>query len=124
MSVEGEAQMLLSVTQLTEGYDRRARKAVRSGGQMFAEKLKSDTPVSDEDHSGLGPLANHVKVGSVSIKTGDYSVAVGYDSSKGRTAHFPNSGTSKQSPQHFIEKTQSEMREPVLAEFIKDLKVN
>lgn len=124
MSVEGEAQMLLSVTQLTEGYDRRARKAVRSGGQMFAEKLKSDTPVSDEDHSGLGPLANHVKVGSVSIKTGDYSVDVGYDSSKGRIAHFPNSGTSKQSPQHFIEKTQSKMREPILIEFIKDLKVN
>jgi len=124
MSIEGEAQMLLNVSNLTAGYDRRARTAVRNGAKMFAEKLKSDTPVSDEDHSGLGPLADHIKTASVSIKTGEYSVDVGYDSSKGRIAHFPNSGTSKQSPQHFIEKTQSEMREPILAEFIKDLKVN
>lgn len=124
MSITGEAEMLLAVTQLTAEFDKRARKAVRDGGQLFAEKLKPNTPVSNEDHSGLGSLADHIKTSSVSIKTGDYSVDVGYDAVKGRIAHFPNSGTSKQSPQHFVEKTQSEMRESVLAEFIKDLKVN
>ncbi|GBG94976.1 phage protein [Ligilactobacillus salitolerans] len=123
MSVEGEAEMLLNVDNLTKGFERRARSAVREGAQDFADQLQANTPVSDEDHSGLEHLAAAVKVAGVSTKTGNYSADIGYDKTKGPIAHFPNSGTSKQDPQHFVEKTQSEMRTRVLEDFIKNLRV-
>ena len=41
MSVEGEAEMLLNVQNLTKGYDRRARAAVREGAKDFADQLQA-----------------------------------------------------------------------------------
>lgn len=123
MSVDGEAELLLAVDNLTKGYDRRARKAVKEGGQVFADILKPNTPVSNEDKTGKGPLAEHVTVTGVSVQAGGYEVQVGYDNVKGRIAHFPNAGTSKQDPQHFVEKSQQEARGPVLEAFVKNLKV-
>lgn len=123
MSVTGVEELLHNVQVLQSGYDRKARKAVREGGKYFGETLAEDTPVSTEDHSGKGPLRDHMKVGSVSLKTGEYEVPVGYDKVKGPIAHFPNSGTSKQDPQHFIEKTQDKTRDGVLDIFVKNLKV-
>lgn len=123
MSVTGAEELLNNIKVLKAGYDRKARKAVREGGKFFGKTLADDTPVSAEDHSGKGPLRDHTKVGSVSLKTGEYEVPVGYDNVKGRIAHFPNSGTSKQDPQHFIEKTQDKTRNGVLDIFAKNLKV-
>lgn len=123
MSVTGLEEMLSGVAQLEKGFDRRARKAVREGAKVVGDDLTANTPVSDEDHSGKGPLAEHVTVSSVSVLTGDYTAKVGYDQVKGRIAHFPNSGTSKQDPQHFVEKTQEQSREKVLQTFISNLKV-
>ncbi|MDT3393956.1 MAG: HK97 gp10 family phage protein [Bacillota bacterium] len=122
MTVEGEAAMLLAVDNLTKGYDRRARRAVKEGGEVFAKILQKNTPVSNEDKTGKGPLAEHVKVTGVSVKSGEYEVGVGYDKQKGQIAHFPNSGTSKQDPQFFIEESQQEGHEPVLDAFIKNMK--
>jgi len=123
ITVTGLEEMLNGVHQMEKGFDRRARKAVRAGGKIVGDDLTSNTPVSGEDHSGKGPLKNHVKVGNVSVKTGDYTVDVGYDKTKGFIAHFPNSGTSKQTPQHFVEKTQEQSRDKVLQAFINNLKV-
>jgi len=123
VTVTGAEELLNNIKVLETGYDRKARKAVREGGQYFGKVLAEDTPVSTEDHSGKGPLRDHMKVGSVSLKTGEYEVPVGYDKVKGPIAHFPNSGTSKQDPQHFVEKTQEESREKVLETFVTNLKV-
>ena len=123
MSVTGVEELLHNVQVLQSGYDRKARKAVRQGAKYFGDELTSDTPVSNEDHSGKGPLKDHVKVASVSVKTGDYSADVGYDKAKGFIAHFPNSGTSKQDPQHFVEKTQDKTKDGVLQIFVDNLKV-
>ncbi|KRL76618.1 HK97-gp10 family putative phage morphogenesis protein [Ligilactobacillus equi] len=123
MSVTGEFELLANVDKLTKGYDRKARQAVKSGAEKFKTVLQNNTPVSSEDHSGKGPLRDHVTLGKFSGVGGDYTQEVGYDSSKGYIAHFPNSGTSKQRPQHFIEKSQSESKGQVLAEFVKELKV-
>lgn len=123
MSVTGVEELLNNIKVLEAGYDRKARKAVREGAKYFGETLADDTPVSSEDRTGKGPLKEHVKVTSVSIKTGEYTSDVGYDNVKGRIAHFPNSGTSKQDPQHFIEKTQEKTRDGVLQKFVDNLKV-
>ena len=123
MTVTGAEELLSNIQELQVGFDRKARKAVRQGAKYFGDELTSDTPVSNEDHSGKGPLKDHVKVASVSVKTGDYSADVGYDKVKGFIAHFPNSGTSKQDPQHFVEKTQDKTKDGVLQIFVDNLKV-
>lgn len=115
--------MLNNVQLLNHGYDRKARKAVREGAKLFGDQLKPNTPVSAVDHSGKEHLQDAVTVGNVSIASGEYEAKVGYDKIKGPIAHFPNSGTSKQDPQHFVEKTQEESREKVLQTFITNLKV-
>lgn len=124
MAVEGIEDLLNNVAILEAGYDRKARKAVRAGAKIFGEQLTANTPVSTEDHSGKEPLRDSVKVGSVSIKTGEYEAPVGYDKVKGPIAHFPNSGTAKQDPQHFVEETQEQSREAVLQAFKDNLQVS
>ncbi|WP_099975306.1 HK97-gp10 family putative phage morphogenesis protein [Lactobacillus terrae] len=119
MTVTGIEEMLNNVTNIEKGFDRKARKAVQEGGKYFGDELQKNTPVSSEDRTGKGPLKDHVKVSNVSLKTGEYEVKVGYDKIKGRIAHFPNSGTTKQDPQHFIEETQAESKEKIL-EIFKD----
>lgn len=129
MDVKGEAELLLNLDKLTKGYDRRARKAVRDGANVFVNGLKQNTPVGENDrpHTHLTDdikhLTDDIKHSNVSIATGQYSVDVGYGKDEGPIAHFPNSGTSKQDPQHFIEKTQAQERDAVLMEFIKNLKL-
>lgn len=122
MTVTGLEEMLNNVKVLEDGYDKKARKAVRDGGNIFKEKLIEETPESSEDHSGLGPLKQHIKVVN-STRTGDYEAQIGYDNVKGRIAHFPNSGTAKQDPQHFVEKTQAETKDAILEKFVEDLKL-
>lgn len=122
MDIKGEAELLLNIDKLTKGYDKRARKAVRDGADVFVDGLKKNTPVSDDDRPHTH-LTNDIKKGNVSIKTGEYSVDVGYGKEEGPIAHFPNSGTSKQDPQHFIEETQAQERNAILMEFIKNLKL-
>jgi HK97 gp10 family phage protein len=122
MDVKGEAELLLNLDKLTKGYDRRARKAVRDGANVFVNGLKQNTPVGENDRPHTH-LTDDIKHSNVSIATGQYSVDVGYGKEEGPIAHFPNSGTSKQDPQHFIEKTQAQERDAVLMEFIKNLKL-
>lgn len=123
MTVTGIEEMLSNVKTLEAGFDRKARKSMREGARFFGEQLAENTPVSSIDHSGKGHLKQHMKVGSVSIKTGEYQAPVGYDKVKGPIAHFPNSGTSKQEPQHFIEETQEQTRGQVLQIFKDNLQV-
>lgn len=121
MSVEGELEMLLNIEKLEKGYSLKARRAVTKGAEHFAKKLKENTPVSDVE-SDIGHLAEHIKVLGTSVKTGEFEAMIGYDKQKGRIAHFPNSGTSRQPAQHFIEKTQAEELKAIQAIFVKELK--
>lgn len=123
MPVEGIEEMLTNVKVLEENFDKKARKAVNGGAKLFGDALMQNTPVSKVDHSGKGPLQQHMKVGNVSVKSGDYEAPVGYDKVKGPIAHFPNSGTSKQEPQHFIEETQAETKDKILQTFKDNLQV-
>lgn len=124
MAVTGEDELMANLAKLEKTEEKKARKATRDGAKVFQDKLKENTPVAKAgDHSGMTPLAEHTKHGNLKTTGGDYSVDVGYDKNKGWIAHFPNSGTSKQHPQHFIEKSQQQAKQEVLAKFIEDLKV-
>ncbi|MQS52170.1 HK97-gp10 family putative phage morphogenesis protein [Companilactobacillus mishanensis] len=124
MTVTGIEEMLEKAEMLDEHFKKHGRAAVREGGKAFKEKLAENTPVSDVDHSGKGPLKAHTKMGSVTRNTHDeFTVKVGYDKQKGTIARFPNFGTSKQDPQHFIEETQDQTREQILQIFKEHLEL-
>lgn len=124
MAVTGEDELISALEKLDKSEERKARKATRDGATVFEEKLKQNTPVAKYgDHSGMTPLAEHTKKGNLKTAGGEYSVDVGYDKEKGWIAHFPNAGTAKQKPQHFIEKSQEDAKTEVLAKFVEDLQV-
>ncbi|WP_431814583.1 HK97-gp10 family putative phage morphogenesis protein [Limosilactobacillus portuensis] len=123
MAVTGEAELIANLEKLQKTEEKKARKATRDGANVFEEKLKNFTPVSSEDHSGMTPLKDHTKKGNLKTTGGEYSIDVGYDKEKGWIAHFPNSGTSKQKPQHFVEKSQEQSKTEILAKFVEDLQV-
>lgn len=123
MAVTGEAELIANLERLEKTEERKARKATRDGAKVFRDRLKDNTPVSPVDHSGMTPLAEHTKLGNLKTADGEYSVDVGYDKEKGWIAHFPNSGTAKQRPQHFIEKSQEQAKDKVLSKFVEDLRV-
>lgn len=120
MSISGVEEMIANAKRLEEGMDLKARKAVREGGKLFGDELADNTPESPETTEHL---RDHKQVSGVSIKSGLMEVQVGYDKEMGRIAHFPNSGTSKQDPQHFIEKTQAETKDRILKIFEDNLKI-
>lgn len=123
MAVTGEAELIANLEKLEKTEEKKARKATRDGAKVFQKTLKGNTPVSSEDHSGMTPLAEHTKMGNLKTSSGDFEIDVGYDKAKGWITHFPNSGTSKQRPQHFVEKSQEQSKAEVLAKFVEDLHV-
>lgn len=123
MAVTGENELIANLEHLEKAEEKKARKATRDGAKVFENKLKANTPVSPEDHSGMTPLREHTKRGNLKTAAGEYQVDVGYDKKKGWVAHFPNAGTAKQRPQHFIEKSQEESKKDILGKFVEDLQV-
>lgn len=124
MAVTGEAELIANLNKLEKTEEKKVRKATRDGAKVFQEKLKEVTPVAKSgDHSNMTPLAEHTKHGNLKTSDGDYSMDVGYDKEKGWIAHFPNAGTAKQHPQHFIEKARAQSKKEILAKYIEDLKV-
>lgn len=124
VTVTGDKEMLAYLARLDKSVDAKSRKAVRDGAGIFKDRLVDNTPVyPGKDHSGKTPLAKHVVTGNLRTATGEVEQNVGYDKEKGYIAHFPNSGTSKQDPQNFIEDTQIEVTDTIIAKFIEDLQL-
>lgn len=122
LTVTGDAELLAKLDQLQFGVAKNARAAVREGAQKFADKLKNNTPEWTGQTGMSGHLSQDIQLSGIRETSGETEVDVGYGKQTGYRAHFPNSGTSRQDPQHFIEKTQELMRPVVIATFISHLK--
>lgn len=122
VDIKGFADMQTALNALENGVQRDARGAVRDGAKVFADALKGDTPVWHDETDQPVHLADDIQVGGVSDKSGKVEAEVGYGKQTGYYAHFPNSGTSMQNPQHFIERTQATARDKVLAAMLTHLK--
>ncbi|WP_445622303.1 HK97-gp10 family putative phage morphogenesis protein [Lacticaseibacillus paracasei] len=122
VKVTGDAELLANLNKLQFGVAKETRAAVRDGARKFADKLKSNTPEWDGETDMSGHLRDDIKLSSVRETSGLTEVDVGYGKNTGWRAHFPNSGTSMQDPQHFIEETQEVMRPVVIAAFLSHLK--
>ena len=120
MSVTGEKEILANLLKHKQYVEKNSRKAVRNGAEAFREVLVSNTPVSSTDGEHL---RDHTKKSNLKSSTGVFQQDNGYDKETGWRAHFPNSGTVKQKPQHFIEKSREQAVGKVRREFIEALKV-
>lgn len=125
MSVTGEEQILSNLLKHKNYIEKNSRKAVRNGAEAFRETLVKNTPISksDKEMSDKEHLFRHTKKGNLKAATGEFQQDVGYDKEIGWRAHFPNSGTVKQKPQHFVEKSREQAKSEVQKEFIKALKI-
>lgn len=123
MTVTGEDDMLAKLNALEMGIQKDARAAVKEGANLFADALKTDTPVWDGETDAPVHMQDDIKATGVRDRGGELQSDVGYGKQTGYRVHFPNNGTSKQTPQHFVEETQEQMRDKVLETFLKHLKV-
>lgn len=123
LTLKGDQEMAAKIERLNYGVQRDARKALRDGAEVYEKALKANTPIYNGPDADNVHLADDTTHTGVSISTGDLTVEVGYGAKTGYYAHFPNFGTSKQDPQHFIEKTNEEAKQAVLEAFLKNLKV-
>ncbi len=124
VKITGEEEMLAKLEQLKYGATKNARAGVKAGAEVFINALKANTPIYDGADPVKGPrMVDHLIVGSISMKSGFPEAQVGYDKVVGQRVHFPNAGTSEQSAQHFIEKTQAETRTAVIEAMVSHLKL-
>ncbi|WP_057820038.1 HK97-gp10 family putative phage morphogenesis protein [Schleiferilactobacillus perolens] len=124
LKITGDDEMIAAIEELNFGVQKRAKKALVDGAEAYEKVLKAKTP-----EYVAGPNADNVHAAddvthsSVSQTTGDLSVDVGYGPKSANYIRFPNWGTTKQDPQHFMEAAQEEATTPVLEAFLKNLKV-
>lgn len=123
MTVTGDAELIDKIDALKYGIDRDARKAIREGADAFAEELRGETPVWSGEKADPKHMRDDIRATGVRDVDGELEAKVGYGKETGYRVHFPNSGTSRQDPQHFVEETQSKMRGKVVQIFLKHLKV-
>lgn len=123
MTVTGDADMIAKLNALELGVQRNARAAIKDGADKFATALRTDTPVWDGETDAPMHMRDDIRATSVRDVGGDLESDVGYGQETGPRVHFPDSGTSKQAPQHFVEETQDKMRDVVLQTFLTHLKV-
>lgn len=123
IKVKGEAEIEAKIKELNFGVQRKARAALKSGAELFMKQLKGKTPVWAGEQRDPKHMVNDITSTGIKQNSGNLEIEIGYGTDTGRRVHFPNNGTSKQSPQHFVEETQAEARNAVLQEFLKHLKV-
>lgn len=123
IKITGDAEMEAKVDALNYGVQRNARAALKSGANLFLNRLKEKTPIWTGEQTDSMHMVNDITSTSVKQDAGSLMVQIGYGKDTGHRVHFPNNGTSKQSPQHFVEETQAEMHDRILQEFLKFLKV-
>lgn len=123
IKITGDAEMEAKVDALNYGVQKNARAALKSGANLFLNRLKEKTPIWKGEQTDSMHMVNDTTMTGIKQSGGELTIEVGYGKETGHRVHFPNSGTSRQSPQHFVEETQVEMHDRVLQEFFKFLKV-
>ena len=131
----GEDEMQAALKRFAASETSKARKAVKAGGEVLMDELEKNTPIGDgkTDRSWKAQrqtntdakhdhLKNDIAAKGVTSVGGEFEQMVGYGSEEGWRAHFPNSGTWKQKPQRFIEKSQAAAKPKVLAKFVEEMR--
>ncbi|MGF7046396.1 HK97 gp10 family phage protein [Paenibacillus sp. DS2015] len=97
----GVEQMLAEIrSRLNAGAERIENKALREGGEMFAEAQRAKVPY---DQSGSGRhIRDDIKVSGVRRDDGIKFVVIGPGKKTGWRSHFYEFGTAKMSARPFI----------------------
>lgn len=123
LKVTGAEQLEQKITELNYGVQKNARKALKAGTDIFVNQLKSNTPIWKQEQHDPFHMVDDIKNTGVKQNGGDLTVQIGYGHNTGYRVHFPNNGTSRQSPQHFVEMTQAQTQDQILQEFLRWLKI-
>lgn len=123
MTVTGDLDLLAKIEALDNGMQKDARAAIRDGAEIFTNALKTDTPVWSGETDDPTHMRDDIQATSVRDRGGILESDVGYGQQTGFRVHFPNNGTAKQDPQHFVEETQEKTRDEILKAFVSHLKV-
>ncbi|WP_338217941.1 HK97-gp10 family putative phage morphogenesis protein [Lacticaseibacillus salsurivasis] len=123
MTVSGDSDLLAKIEALDNGMQKDARAAIRDGAEIFANALKTDTPVWSGETDDPTHMRDDIHATGVRDRGGILESDVGYGQQTGFRVHFPNNGTAKQDPQHFVEETQEKTRDEILEAFVSHLKV-
>lgn len=123
MTVSGDSDLLAKIEALDNGVQKDARAAIRDGAEIFANALKTDTPVWSGETDDPTHMRDDIQATGVRDRGGILESDVGYGQQTGFRVHFPNNGTAKQDPQHFVEETQEKTRDEILEAFVSHLKV-
>jgi HK97 gp10 family phage protein len=86
------------------------KRAVKRGGEIVADTMRKEVPVSDIDHLHI---RDDIKISGVKMKGGTPSVEVGPGKETAWRAKFLEFGTIKMSPNPFISRSAKLSREQV-----------
>lgn len=93
-------QMLAEIrSRLASGADKIEKKALREGGEIFAEAQRAMAPYSNRDSIHI---RDNIKVSGVKQDDGDKFVLIGPVKKVGWRVHFSEFGTVKSAAQPFI----------------------
>lgn len=125
VKVEGLKELISNLAKKEEDILRATRKANQAGGELIAEKLRSNVPRSG--YSGKNPqptLADNVVSSNSRTDrgTGLSYVAVGFTKQANFRAHIPEFGSISQGPQGYMSKTIQEVESQLASEMARAIR--
>ncbi|EAG4505313.1 hypothetical protein CBM20_11245 [Listeria monocytogenes] len=117
---KGFEELEANLAKLSTQMPKQARKAVNEVANLFAERLKQNTPISanNSEHLRDDIVISIGKGGSQGVIEKD----IGYGESQGWRIHFPDKGTVTQNAQNFTERTRTEMKPEALKVYKEEVK--
>ncbi|MCM3367866.1 HK97 gp10 family phage protein [Bacillus safensis] len=111
--LESFDELQRNLNKMAKKTNKAAKAALEIGAEMYADGLEKNTPKSI-----LSGKHEHLKDHIVYTKPkvdGEMYVSIGYDKEVAWRVHMTNWGTIKQRPQHFIERTENEFKDVIMA---------
>jgi len=119
MEVDGMQEIQKRLSQLGTKRNRTENKAIRAGGNILAETMSNEVPVSDVNHEHI---RDNIAVSGVKRSTGIPNVEVGPNKEVAWRAHFLEFGTIKMMPNPFISRSASVSKNDVNEAIRQELK--
>lgn len=113
----GLDEMLANIHKLQVNNRRVARQAVDEGANLFADNLRSNTPVDGGDMQ-----ADVSVTGFKGGAQGQIEKDIGYGKTAGWRVKYPDDGTIHQRPQNFKEHTITQSRPQIQEKFAQKIK--
>lgn len=118
--VDGLEELQRNLVKLQLNNKKAARRAVNRVSELVSDNLRSNTPY---DADASDHLRDDIKTtGITGTAKGEISKDIGFGKKTGWRFHFPEFGTTKQTPQAFAQKTVNQSQPEALAIYEEELR--